>query len=146
MIDQLRDLSSKTDRVSLDTQLGALSFLAHNKSASQLGFPSTSGTSTENRASPLTTNVAFALSQLPALRSLLAQLRPQLHTLNGIADIPATEDDLAKERRHYVETQSRRAMERQGLAIGSQTSDAIGKIPTAEELTALEDMVDNMDE
>jgi len=139
-------LTAATDALSLNTQPGALSFLAHNKSASQLGFPSTSGTSTENKASPLTTNVAFALSQLPALQNLLAELRPQLDTLNGIADIPATEDNLAKERRHYVETQSRRAMERQGLVIGTQTSDAIGKIPTAEELAAMEGMIDNMDD
>jgi kinetochore protein Mis12/MTW1 len=149
IIKQLKGLTSTTAYPSADinTKPGPLAFLTHNNSAAQLGLSSTinDGTS-EEKATPLTTNVSFALSQLPALQDLLAQLHPALEELDKSADSPATEADIAKERRHYVETQSRRAMERQGISTGNQTSESLGRIASSEELAALEELADVMND
>jgi len=144
VIEQLKSLTAiRVDPSDLQTKPGPLAFLAHSHSATQLGLSSSiGGPVSDEKGAPLSTNVSFALSQLPALQNLLNQLRPVLGELNMSADLPATEADIAKERRHYLETQSRRTMERQGISTGNQTTELLGRIPSTDELAALEDMVD----
>jgi kinetochore protein Mis12/MTW1 len=145
VIEKLKSLTATQVDPSSDLQTmpGPLAFLAHSHSASHLGLSSSiGGFVSEKKAIPLSTNVSFALSQLPALQTLLNQLRPILGELSVSADLPAMEADIAKERRYYLETQSRLAMERQGISTGNQTSELLGRIPSTDELAALEEMVD----
>jgi kinetochore protein Mis12/MTW1 len=89
-------------------------------------------------ATPLSTTTAFALSQLPAMKSLLSDLRPSLHTLssplptltsdpNLASSDPATSSSLGpgttwrQQRLEYIETQTRRLHENvRGLELGPQ--------------------------
>lgn len=74
---------------------------------------------------PLSTTTAFALSQLPALKSLLAELRPQEKLLAekekadpNIAE-GQEEKSWRRERVEYIETQTRRHLENvAGLELG----------------------------
>ncbi|KAF2084916.1 hypothetical protein K490DRAFT_75559 [Saccharata proteae CBS 121410] len=139
LLTQLRSLVSappdmKTERANSagdnNTTAGAsntpntLSFLTSTASAKSLGvaFPTTTTTASAastngNRHGPLRTNTAFTLSQLPALRTLLESLRPKIATLpvpqSGALD---WSKDAARERREYVEVQTRRLLERRGGA------------------------------
>jgi kinetochore protein Mis12/MTW1 len=97
-------------------------------------------------AGPLETNTSFALSQLPALRELLDELRPRLTALEASSTTPAPESDAARERRLYVETQSRKASERQGMSAGDSAGESSGRAVIPEELAALEDLVDSLKE
>lgn len=76
-------------------------------------------------SAPLSTTAAFALTQLPALKALLAELRPQMRTLaeNEKKDPNVVEKDGRKswrrERLEYIETQTRRHLENvAGLELG----------------------------
>ncbi|KAI9737718.1 MAG: hypothetical protein M1818_005722 [Claussenomyces sp. TS43310] len=85
----------------------------------------TGGLSSGSASAPLHTTTAFTLSQLPALKALLAELRGQMKTL-GEKDkkdpnIIEVEDRMSwrKERREYIETQTRRHLENvAGLELG----------------------------
>lgn len=85
-------------------------------------------------ATPLSTTTAFALSQLPAMKALLSELRPALHTLSS-PHSPASfypDPNLSNEGREdakswrrqrveYVESQTRRLHENvRGLELGPQ--------------------------
>jgi kinetochore protein Mis12/MTW1 len=96
-----------------------------------LAFLSQKGDLANSSAStPLSTTTAFALSQLPSLKALLADLRPQMKTL---ASAPAARDpnltvgeeesekSWRKQRLEYVEAQTRRVQENvRGLELGAQ--------------------------
>jgi kinetochore protein Mis12/MTW1 len=141
VIAQLKGLTAST----IQGNPSPLAFLTQGSSAAQLGLASSMGGSvSEEKANPVSTNVSFALSHLSALQQLLTELRPTLGDLDQTANAPVVEPDVAKERRHYVETQSRRAMERQGIATGNQTAESFGRIASSEELAALEGLVDGM--
>jgi kinetochore protein Mis12/MTW1 len=78
-------------------------------------------------ATPLSTTTAFALSQLPAMKSLLADLRPALRSLSSPQshapdpNLAAEEKGWRKERLEYVESQTRRLHENvRGLELGPQ--------------------------
>jgi kinetochore protein Mis12/MTW1 len=84
-------------------------------------------------ATPLSTTTAFALSQLPAMKALLADLRPALRTLSGplspsSAENPnlsaaGQEDEKSwrRQRLEYVEAQTRKLHENvRGLELGVQ--------------------------
>lgn len=74
---------------------------------------------------PLTTNTGFVLSQLPALKALLAELKPQESLL---AEEEKADPNIAegheekswrKQRVEYIETQTRRHLEKVvGLELG----------------------------
>ena len=123
---------------------GALSFLTHSHSAEALGVTSipTDSTSTHVATGPLETNTSFTLSQLPALRALLDDLRPKLETL-GISSAGAREDDATRERRLYVESQTRKALERRGVEIVSET-DTTDRRVGPDELAALESITEGL--
>ncbi|KAI9701175.1 MAG: hypothetical protein M1836_001844 [Candelina mexicana] len=95
---------------------------------------------------PLTTNVNFALSQLPAMRSLLAILKPKLSSLPATAAINFEAPE--EERRHYIESQTRRHLEStRGLDLEAQGQNRDGgwqgggRRMGAEEVGAIEGIV-----
>jgi len=91
---------------------------------------------------PLATNTSFALSQLPALRSLLDELRPKLGAL-GDAQAAATESHSARERRLYLNSQTKKVLERQGVELGA-SAEGLGRRVQGDELAALEKIADGL--
>lgn len=90
---------------------------------------------------PLTTNTNFAVSQLPALRSLLAELRPRLAALKSATPGMNTEtakDELREERRGYIEQRTRSHLERNGQRLEEDTAGMFHKRVDPEEVQALE--------
>lgn len=86
-----------------------------DQSASPLAFFSSLQHTPKNSTNqPLNQNVQYAISQLPALRELLSNLKDSLQTIPNARHTLDDESVLAK-RRHYVESQSRRALERKGI-------------------------------
>jgi kinetochore protein Mis12/MTW1 len=142
LIEQLRNLTGATNS-QLPGSAGQLSFLANGSSASSLGVAIPPAPLTEGEIGPLSTNTSFALSQLPALKELVAQLKPKLAHISKSAGIPATEADVARERRHFIETQSIKAIERQGLTSGTGYAEGLGRVVTLDEMMALESLVDS---
>ena len=63
----------------------------------------------------LNQNVQYAISQLPALRALLSNLKESLQTVPNVRYAPEDKDSITARRRQYVESQSRRAMQRKGV-------------------------------
>jgi len=92
----------------------------------------TSSPHADARGKPLTQNVEYALAQLPALRTLLSELRSSAHrdaVTRGGATRRARGDDededdqgVDAKRRRYLDAQSRRALQRKGV----EASDAAG--------------------
>lgn len=134
--------SSSPSRQPQDTT-GAFNFLTNTPSAQSLGIaPITSTTSSSKTINtPLETNTSFTLAQLPALKALLNDLRPKLAELGG--DAAVKESELAKERRTYIENQTRKVLEKRGVEIGDEAVEVGRKVPP-EELAALEGIVDGM--
>ncbi len=124
-----------------DTKPAIFEFLTEDPSAKELGV------GTRSKA-PLTTNVNFALSQLPALKSLLSTLRPKLHTLPSAAS-KVDWDNTREERKQYIESQTRRHLERtRGLQLDEQGAmrdgewTGVGRKVNAEDVTAMENVVE----
>lgn len=88
---------------------------------------------------PLTTNTTFTLSQLPALRALLADLRPKLASLQS-ADygLKTARDERRQERRDYIEQRTRMHLERNALAHADNAMSVNGRKVDPEEVEALE--------
>jgi kinetochore protein Mis12/MTW1 len=124
---------------------GAFSFLTHSNGAKALGItPITADSASKNPTTgSLETNTSFTLSQLPALRALLNDLRPKLAGLESTS-AGAREDDTARERRLYIENQARKALERRGVEIGS-AAEATGRKVGPEELAALEGITEGLE-
>lgn len=102
---QLRSLNGKssTGLTSDDADPGAFAFLAAGSNAAGSSKPS------------LSQDVQTALTQLPALRALLAQLRDSLQVLPHARYGQEDEDSADAIRRRYLDGQSRRAAERRGV-------------------------------
>lgn len=93
---------------------GNLAFLTESAGAQALGVTSD--------AQNLTTNATFAMSQLPALKALLAELRPKLASLKDLsAGNGSAQAELRQERRDYIEQRTRAHIERSG---GAEADDA----------------------
>jgi len=83
---------------------------------------------------PLTTNTTFTLSQLPALRALLAELRPKLASLQSAElGFNSARDERRQERRDYIEQRTRMHLDRNRRAYGDN-----GRKVETEEVEALE--------
>ncbi|OAL39035.1 hypothetical protein AYO20_01786 [Fonsecaea nubica] len=94
----------------------------------------------------LTTNTKFAVSQLPALKSLLAELRPKLALLKDTdKNISSAKDELKEERRGYIEQRTRSHLERHGEASGEDSTVLSGKRVDREEVQALENVASIFD-
>jgi kinetochore protein Mis12/MTW1 len=111
-----------------------LSFL--NSSPSARSF----NVSTEQPAQqPLTTNTTFSLSQLPALKALLADLRPKLASLPSAEHaVKSARDERRQDRRDYIEQRTRRHLERNGRARADNAVSVNGRKVDPEEVEALE--------
>ncbi|OCK81614.1 Mis12-domain-containing protein [Lepidopterella palustris CBS 459.81] len=130
---------------------GAFAFLSHGPAPQTLGIqplPSIAATpsiSTPTPSSdPITTHTTFTLAQLPALRAQIAALRPYLATTSLPTHSAAAGTDEAaegaRERREYVESQTRRVLERRGVDVRNGTA-VEGRRVAAEEVKALEEVV-----
>lgn len=87
---------------------------------------------------PLTTNTKFALSQLPALKSSLVDLKAKLATLKDVQLTTDTaKDELKEERRQYIEQRTKSHLERNGKAA-SDSGPFSGKHTDMAEVEALE--------
>ena len=91
----------------------------------------------------LNQNVQYALSQLPALRQHLAQLKDSLQTLPNARRRQEDEDSKEAKRRNYIDSRSQRALERKGIepenpvGIAAGTGRKIGR----EEVEGMETVV-----
>jgi len=86
-------------------------------------FLENKGELTGDGAHPVTTTTSFALSQVPALKSVLENLRPRLKELangNGTEGLVGEEDKTwRRERLEFVEKEARRHLENvRGLELG----------------------------
>jgi len=131
--------SSKTDNDAHQHAINhSFSFLTSTPAAVSLGVGSTS------HANSLAQNSSFIHSQLPALRDIVATLRAHLATLPD-KDMAATVDGVQEARHGYIESQSRRALERVGVdATPAPDTEALGRRMGAEETRALEGIVGAM--
>lgn len=94
-----------------------------------------------NTNQSLTTNTSFVLSQLPALRSLLAELRPKLAALNASRVNPqpdTAKDEIREDRRNYIEERTRAHLERQGQILTQDSTVVGGRTIDPQEVQALE--------
>ncbi|KAF1844370.1 uncharacterized protein K460DRAFT_317867 [Cucurbitaria berberidis CBS 394.84] len=128
-------------------------FLTHTPAAQALGIQTlppqsiTATTTTPESRTPLTTHTAFTASQLPYLRQLLASLKPHIATAaalpsNTTNSRASEKDEVKRERKMYVESQSKRILERRGV----DTRDGVegvwgGSRVRAEEIRGLEGLV-----
>ncbi|KAH0397690.1 hypothetical protein KCU89_g8013, partial [Aureobasidium melanogenum] len=89
-------------------QNASFSFLTNNSSAKALGVGS------EKHANSLAQNTSFVYSQIPALREIVSTLRSHLATLPA-NNMAATVDQSTEARHAYIESQTRRALDRAGV-------------------------------
>ncbi|KAJ9621388.1 uncharacterized protein PV06_04801 [Exophiala oligosperma] len=97
----------------------------------------------------LTTNTKFAVSQLPALRGLLAELRPKLKALkalHGNAGLTSAKEEIKEERRGYIEQRTRLHLERNGVSPAGDSSLLFAKRVDEEEVQALEKVASIFDQ
>lgn len=93
---------------------------------------------TEQRT-PLSTHTKFTTSQLPYLNSLLANLKPHLSTSALPLRDSGASAEIAKERREYIESQSKRILEQRGVDTRDGVEGAVeGQRVRAEEVRGLE--------
>ncbi|KAJ9206475.1 hypothetical protein DTO164E3_716 [Paecilomyces variotii] len=129
---------SQDSRPTRDPNLPDLSFLTSDPAATQLKVGSGAESGTSNH---LTTHATFILSQLPALRNMLNQLRPRLATLPKSADDMEL-DSRKAERRAYIESRIRLHLERAGeLAMDEGNIVLAGRKIRANEAQAVENVM-----
>ncbi|KAF2034100.1 Mis12 domain-containing protein [Setomelanomma holmii] len=127
------------------TENGApFAFLTHTPAAQALGVQplpqaSVASTAAPESRTPLTTHTSFTTSQLPYLRQLLSSLKPHLPTTALPTSTNKNSDELSRERKVYLESQSKRILEKRGV----DTKDGVegaweGRRPGAEEVRGLE--------
>lgn len=96
-------------------------------SEARLSFlTSTQQASKSSNTHPLDQNVQYALTQLPALRQHIAQLRQSLQTPLNTRRPRDDEDSINTKRNNYIQHQSRRALDRKGIESESAVNAAAG--------------------
>lgn len=132
------DDSSDSRAIRADNENGKdvnLSFLTNCPAARQLRVGAAGA---DTKHTPLTTNTTFILSQLPALQSMLKQLRPKLSSLPRSADLMDAEPK-TDERTEYIESRIRLHLERTGqLGVGGDGPVVAGRRIDISEAQALE--------
>jgi len=95
---------------------------------------------TSTTSQPLTQNLQYAASQLPALRELLGQLKT---SLGSARQVQQDQDSVEAKRSGYIDAQSRRALQRRGVEVNSteQSSANAGRRIAPDELKGLESVV-----
>ncbi|KAF2194422.1 Mis12-domain-containing protein [Zopfia rhizophila CBS 207.26] len=124
-------------------------FLTHTPAAQDLGvqpLPLNNSTSTPNESrTPLTTHTTFTTSQLPYLRDLLGRLKPHLSTTALPMKNEGEKEELARERKEYIESQSKRILERRGVDTRDGVEGVVeGSRVRSEEVRGLEGLVQEM--
>ena len=138
IIRQLKALTSPTSpnepAVTQADKQPNLSFL--NSSPSSRAFNISTGQPTQQA---LTTNTTFTLSQLPALKAILAELRPKLASLQSAGhSLNSARDERRQERRDYIEQRTRAHLKRNGRAHADNAMSVNGRKVDPEEVEALE--------
>lgn len=88
---------------------------------------------------PLTTNTTFTLSQLPALKALLADLRAKLASLRAAEHgLNSARDERRQERRDYIEQRTRMYLDQNERAHADNPLSVNGRKVDLEEVEALE--------
>lgn len=136
VIAQLRHLTGQSDTSqpassTTDGAIAPFSFL-------------TSSPHTSTTAQPLSQNLQYAIAQLPALRELLAQLKTSLSSLPAARQTRLDESSPEAKRRGYINTQSRRALDKRGVDASGRGGEAVvgaGRRVAAEEVQGLESVV-----
>ena len=124
VLQQLRALSDKSAGENM-------AFLTNSAGAETLNVSANSNA--------LTTNTTFTMSQLPALKALLAELRPRLSLLKDASvGINSARDENKQERIDYIEQRTRTHIDRNGGAISENAAALPGKPLDADEIQALE--------
>lgn len=115
------------------TQLRGLVGGAEGQASPFAFLASSSHTSTSSNTQPLNQNTQYALSQLPALRQLLQQLKDSLQTVPNARTAREDPNGADAKRRRYIESQSRRALGRRGVeaengeALAASSGRRIGR-------------------
>ena len=140
MIAHLRSLTSTdvlTDSTSGLVQSSSqpkYSFLTNSASAQAYNI-----STAPSRHQLITTHTTFALSQLPALRAVLADLRPRLAALPGVQlSSGSAKDERRDERREYIEQGTKTQLDRNGYAAPGVIRAGTGRRVEQEEVKALE--------
>jgi kinetochore protein Mis12/MTW1 len=132
---------SQTDATVPPTDLPNLSFLLNDPIARRL---SVGDTSAGPAHTPLTTHTTFILSQLPALRALLEQLRPKLATLSKQPEELSEHYAKRRERQEYIDSRVKAHLERTG-ELGGSAGEGHGVVKgrrvDGKEVKALENVV-----
>ncbi|KAI6866146.1 hypothetical protein KC323_g4046 [Hortaea werneckii] len=140
MLQQLRSMTGVKSEESGEAAASSSPFAFLTSSQHTSTSSSSQHTSTSSSSQPLTQNVQYALSHLPALRQHLAQLKESLHVLPNARH--TREDDESKEarRRRYLDTQAQAAMDRKGVVADEATRAAAnaGRRVGREEVEGLE--------
>jgi len=119
---------------------GILALKSEDASTTNLSFL-TDSTSRHTFAGqqPLTTNTTFTLSQLPALKAMLNDLKAKMSTLKDVQlGLDTAKDERREERREYIENRTRSHLERNGQSAGSNVGSLSGKRTETAEVEALE--------
>lgn len=128
----------------LHTLLGAKSESAgEEQTAAESPFAFLGASSSSPSGQPMTQNVKYALTHLPALRGLLAQLKDSLQTLPNTRHQQEDEDSREATRRRYLTSQSQRAMERRGIETdtAAKTAAVAGRKVQRDEVEGMEAVV-----
>jgi len=127
-------LQSSSPTKATGEQQPSFSFLAQASAANAMGI----GPNTTSQS--LSQNTKFTLSQLPALKALLQELRPHVASMPKIG----AGTEAAQARDAYIETQSRRAMARKGIDSTSSAgagAEDMGRSLGSDEVKSLESIV-----
>ena len=154
--DQTLKRESTSPRVTepADSENGAatFAFLTHTPAAQNLGVTALPQTTTNgstagapNGATPLATHTSFTTSQLPYLRQLLDNLKPHLAStaLPSNTRSSSESSETSRERKLYLESQSKRILEKRGVDTREGVEGAVeGGRVRAEEVRGLEGIVE----
>lgn len=113
---------------------------AENGSAVNLSFMNSTVTQQPfSGQQPLTTNTKFALSQLPAMKTTLIELKAKLASLKEVhLSTDTAKDELREERRQYIEQRTKTHLERHGHSASAESGPLSGKQTDTAEVEALE--------
>jgi kinetochore protein Mis12/MTW1 len=123
--------------------LGQLRDLQNNQAAGNLAFLTQAAGSQALNVSAdhqnLITNTTFTMSQLPALKALLAELRPKLASLKTISNnLDSAKAEIRQERREYIEQRTRAHIDRSGGSDADDASALPGQPLHADDIQAME--------
>lgn len=93
------------------------------------------------KSQQITQDTQYAISQIPALQRLLAQLKDAMQTIPNTRNVRLDDDEsIEGRRRRYLTHQSRRALERKGIDVDSSAgaSLATGRRMGKDELEGIE--------